>query len=176
MLDEKDYDKDLVVIDVARKGNVVRFYLGKKEGKWGWTNPNYKDSHGRTPDWLKPSDIYYGDDWDDAPYEHNAGPVYDEFIKGFIDIGFSYDCTIIEPCDNAYHAPTYSKEDMVNKKIPALIIFPSNIYPERLMDYDRYPNGLFDQFKDCEDTKITERIYFGDSIVKLLQISKREDM
>ena len=62
------------------------FYLGKKEGKWGYTNPNYKDYKGETPDWLEPSDIYYGDDWDDAPYEHNAGTVYEWFVKGYIDI------------------------------------------------------------------------------------------
>ena len=23
----------------------------------------------------------YGDDWDDAPYEHNAGPPYSEFVR-----------------------------------------------------------------------------------------------
>ena len=39
------------IIDFERKGNVVRFYLGKNGEQWG-------------------------DDWDDAPYEHNAGKVY----------------------------------------------------------------------------------------------------
>ena len=70
------------IIDFEVKGNVVRFYLGNKTDEWGWTNKNYKDRNGNTPDWLKPNDTYYGDDWDDVPYEHNAGLVYDKFVKG----------------------------------------------------------------------------------------------
>ena len=50
------------IIDFERKGNVVRFYLGEKTEDWGWTRPDYKRSDGTTPDWLKPSDRYYGDD------------------------------------------------------------------------------------------------------------------
>ena len=40
------------IIDFVRKGNVVRFYLGKNGEQWG-------------------------DDWDDYPYEYNAEPPYD---------------------------------------------------------------------------------------------------
>ena len=76
------------IIDFEKKGNVVRFYLGEQTENWGWTNPEYKDYTGKTPTWLKPSDRYYGDDWDDKPYEHNAGTVYGEFIKGYKDIAF----------------------------------------------------------------------------------------
>ena len=76
------------IIDFEKKGNIVRFYLGEKTEDWGWTNPEYKDYTGETPSWLKPKDTYYGDDWDDAPYEHNAGQVYEEFIKGQKDIAF----------------------------------------------------------------------------------------
>ena len=43
------------IIDFERKGNVIRFYLGEKTVDWGWTNPDYKDFNGNTPDWLKPS-------------------------------------------------------------------------------------------------------------------------
>ena len=46
----------LKIIDFEKKGNVVRFYYGK--------------------DSLKE---WYGDDWDDRPYEHNAGEVYHRF-------------------------------------------------------------------------------------------------
>ena len=52
------------IIDFAKKGNIVRFYLGEKTEDWGWTNPEYKDYTGETPSWLKPKDTYYGDDWD----------------------------------------------------------------------------------------------------------------
>ena len=172
----KEFDKDLVVIDIAQKGNVVRFYLGKKEGKWGWTNPDYRDGDGKVPDWLRPSDTYYGDDWDDAPYQHNAGPVYDEFIRGFIDISFPYDCTLITSVDDADYTPKYTMNDVVDGKIPALLVFPATFNPWQHRDYDNYPGGLFDQYKNCTDTKIVERIYLGDGIDRLLDISKREDM
>ena len=64
------------IIDWECKGNVVRLYLGR---------PKLKD--------------WWGDDWDDRPYEHNAGRVYDEFISGYIDIAFSFDCEVDEPCE-----------------------------------------------------------------------------
>ena len=38
------------IIDFAKKGNVVRFFLGKDDLKEWW-----------------------GDDWDDCPYEHKYG-------------------------------------------------------------------------------------------------------
>ena len=44
---------------------MVRFYLGK--------------------DTLEK---YYGDDWNDTPYECNAGTVYDEYISGTADLVF----------------------------------------------------------------------------------------
>ena len=54
----------LGIIDFERKGNVVRFYIGD-------TNANY-----------------HGDDWNDRPYEHNAGTVYDRYIDHYVDIAF----------------------------------------------------------------------------------------
>lgn len=40
------------IIDMEKKGNVVRFYLGENGKQWG-------------------------DDWNDAPYDCNAGTVYE---------------------------------------------------------------------------------------------------
>lgn len=87
------------IIDFERKGNVIRFYLGEETEEWGWTNPNYKDYTGETPKWLKPSKKYYGDDWDDVPYEDNAGTVYEEFVKGTIDLNVPFDYYVFEPVD-----------------------------------------------------------------------------
>lgn len=85
------------VIDFERKGNVIRFYLGD----------------GANP--------YYGDDWDDIPYEHNAGRVYDEFIKGHFDLVVPFDYLVIEPCEGVINS-AYCKDDMRNRKIPCLIL------------------------------------------------------
>lgn len=48
------------IIDFERKGNLVRFYLGDDD----------------LVEW-------YGDDWNDTPYEHNAERVYFADRYGF---------------------------------------------------------------------------------------------
>lgn len=68
------------IIDYELKGNVVRFYLGKST----LTN-------------------YYGDDWDDAPYDSNAGCVYSEYIAGTADIAFPFDALVLEPCTGEFN-------------------------------------------------------------------------
>ncbi len=86
------------IIDFEIRGNTVRFFLGFKTDDWGWTNKDYKDSIGQTPAWLKPSNSYYGDDWNDCPYEHNAGTVYERFIYGERTYYYDYNWIIVEPC------------------------------------------------------------------------------
>jgi hypothetical protein len=29
---------------------------------------------------------FSGDDWDDSPYEHNAGIAYDEYVREYVDV------------------------------------------------------------------------------------------
>ena len=79
------------IIDFEKKGNLVRFWLG---------DDNCTD--------------YWGDDWDDAPYDCNAGTVYDEFIKGYKDICFPFDWIVVEPCDGVCNC-NYSKEDKIGR-------------------------------------------------------------
>ena len=85
------------VIDFEKKGNVVRFYLG---------DDNCYD--------------FCGDDWNDAPYEHNAGTVYKEYIKGYADVAFDFDDYVYEPGDRFCNSP-FSKEDFKNR-IAAVIV------------------------------------------------------
>lgn len=93
------------IIDFAGKGNVVRFYLGA--------------------DHL---DNWYGDDWDDHPYEHNAGPVYDKYVTAVKDIAFPFDSLVLEPQDDySYQGNSpWSKDDMVARRIPCLIVVPAD--------------------------------------------------
>ena len=122
------------IIDWARKGNVVRFYLGSETDGWGWLNPDDEEakelfkydkesmeaSLGRKP---------YGDDWDDAPYESNAGPVYDRFVKGHKDVAFGYDTIVLEPSDGVLNSK-YSKEGLQDGNAPIIIA----IEPKALKD------------------------------------------
>lgn len=109
------------IVDIARRGNVVRFYLGEKTKDWGWTDKDYKNSDGSTPDWLEPCDRFYGDDWDDAPFEHNAGSVYPWFIKGTKDVAFPFDTMILEPNYGDLNS-SYCMDDFVDRKAPRLLI------------------------------------------------------
>jgi len=83
------------IIDWERKGNLIRFILG---------NDDLKD--------------WWGDDWNDVPYEHNAGRVYDEFISGYKVVVVPWEYNIYEPKDLGQ----YSKNDMKSRNIPMLII------------------------------------------------------
>ncbi len=93
------------IIDFARKGNVVRFYLGADElESWG------------------------GDDWDDVPYEHNAGTVYDEFVQATIDCAVPYDALVLEPAnDYGVSNSPWCKDDMRAGEVPCLLVVPEEL-------------------------------------------------
>ena len=146
----------MTIIDFERKGNVIRFYLGEKTEEWGWTNPDYKDSNEKTPEWLKSSDYYWGDDWDDFPYDCNAGRVYDHFIKGHKDVIADFDDVVLEPVDLDY---VCSKDDMVNRDVPCIIVIPKKVLEENnLEEWQLY--GLQKIMK----LKGIKCYYFGDEI------------
>ena len=100
------------IIDMEKKGNVVRFYLGENGKQWG-------------------------DDWDDAPYEHNAERVYEDYVKATKDIAFTYDDIVLEPCDGVSDSH-YSKQDMIKRKVPCLIVVPGELYKEDLFIYESF--------------------------------------
>ena len=92
----------MIIIDFERKGNVVRFYLGKD---------------GETD--------YKGDGWEKYPY-NRAERVASEFIRGFSDIAFPFDAMVLEPdCGEEYCA--YTKLDMRAGIVPCIIVVPPNI-------------------------------------------------
>ena len=90
---------DLNLIDFERKSNQFRLFFGDK------------------------NESPYGDDWDDAPYQLNAGRVYDRFIKDTAVLSFYYDDIVMEPADD-YYFPYITKETMLNKKVAAFIVLP----------------------------------------------------
>ena len=110
------------IIDYAKKGNLVRFYLGKDD-----------------------CNNYYGDDWDDAPYNCNAGIVYDEFVIGIWDICFNFNCIVLEP----YLDSTLTKNDFKEKKIPCLrIMFDNSDQYKNNTGVDIYFNDTIEEVKE----------------------------
>lgn len=100
------------IIDFEKKGNVVRFYLGDDD-----------------------CTDYWGDDWDDLPYDCNADRVYDRFVKGIHDVSFPFDYKVLEPGDGCLSC-NYSKEDIKNRITPCIIAVPPQLVKGGWYDND----------------------------------------
>lgn len=114
---------DYEIIDFDQKGNVVRFYLGKNGEQ-------------------------YGDDWDDAPYEDNAGTVYDKFIRGTVDVAFDLDADVYAP--GGYEYAGYTKDGMKNRAYPCISV--------SLKDFWGYTRSVMDSE--------SWNIFFGDMLTE----------
>lgn len=93
------------IIDCEKKGNLLRLYLGNND-----------------------NEDYWGDDWNDVPYEHNAGTVYDEYVTGTVDFAFPFDACVFEPGDDWHYNGNspYCKEDFKKGNIPFIVAVHPN--------------------------------------------------
>ena len=71
----------------------------------------------------------WGDDWDDSPYEYNAGPPYNEEGFDLLNIGFYVNAKYLEPYES-FHNKYLSVEEINAKLVPWLI--PNNIECEQI--------------------------------------------
>ena len=124
------------IIDFERKGNIVRFYLGDNDLQ-----------------------EYYGDDWNDAPYDCNAGTVYDRFVSGQIDVYFPFDCAVLEPCDGVLNCG-YTKEDMIHNIVPCILVIPAK-------ELEKHPWKERD-FSWWLGSRPAVSFYFGDDAISKL--------
>lgn len=136
-----EYLDNLKVIDFEKCGNVVRFYLGSLD-----------------------CDQYWGDDWDDVPYEHNAGTVYDKFVMGYIDVAWNLDTHVLEPCDHTVNS-SYSKQLLIERQVP-MIITKQKSKDSGYWDYGRFAELCLDaDQKFYYNEPASELILKCDSIV-----------
>ena len=135
------------IIDFEKRGNVVRFYLG---------NDDCND--------------YWGDDWDNVPYEHNAGIVYDQYIIDQAEVAIPLDCEVLEPADNlAYQGNSpYSKEDLKARKAPCLVV-KRNTYGtySNTLEKDDYPIYFGDNYFDVVEE--LHKRFFGAEIISMIR-------
>jgi len=112
------------IIDWQKKGNLVRIYLGKDD----------------LEDW-------YGDDWDDRPYEHNAEVVCSKFVKSTTDLVIPFDLTVLEPCEEwSYNGNSpYSKDDLKAGEAPCIVVAG---------DDWRFENSFLEAVADKDSIKI----------------------
>ena len=130
------------VIDYAKSGNVIRLYFGYDK-----------------------IEDYYGDDWDDIPYEHNASLVYPEFIRGYYDIAFPLEYVVNEASTGYSNSP-YSKNDLKKRVVPCLHIInettPSGATNDGWLTYEMY--DIY--FNDNIDSIKKSINKFGGRIIK----------
>ena len=122
----KPFPADLKIIDFKKQGNQVKFFLG---------DLNCND--------------YWGDDWNDCPYECNAGSVYDRYVKEEWIVSFPYDYYVFEPSEGFDNSP-FSKESMKTMDVPCIV------YAENMLDY-------WLDFKSLSLLKNSHKIYFNDT-------------
>lgn len=149
------------IIDWLKKGNLVRFYLGDES-----------------------DNEYWGDDWNDKPYEHNSGSVYEEYVKGYVDVLFPFDWDVAEACEDypAYSGNSpYSKEMFKERKVPFLVAVPHD--NEESYWFDRtYTNILADGnsvhffFNDIIDDSLNHKTIMYDWHNKLSPVNHSERM
>lgn len=98
------------VVDAELFGNVVKVYLGPDDALRWW-----------------------GDDWDDVPYEHNASLVYPEYVSGTLDVAFPSDVVVAEPCLGEINS-RWSKEDMLDGSV--CMLAACRVDPDERWRYD----------------------------------------
>lgn len=120
------------IIDFKIKGNQIKFFLGRD----GCTE-------------------YKGDDWDNYPYEDDAGPVYDVYITGYFVKTFDFDDIVVEPSDCDWDRDSRCcKNDMKERKIPCVCVLPEKYKDECASD-------TFLSVMGCEHSI---KYFFGDII------------
>lgn len=120
--------------DFDRKGNVIRFYLVDDK-----------------------CDDYWGDDWNDRPYEHNAGVIYEEYVKGYVDFYIPFDWLVVEAQDdwNYRSNSPFSKEDMKKRNVPCVVIVPRRVYENEWSD------PVFSKYIGSDNVV---KVYFEDTL------------
>lgn len=125
------------VIDFDTKGNLLHLYFGS-DGDFE----------------------YHGDDWDDYPYEYNAGPVYDRFIQKEVDFVFPYEYNVLEAKDDWHYAHNspYCKDDFKHEKAPCVVVTKAQ---------DEYSCPASEYSEVIADKKSLQ-IYFNDSMTEVM--------
>lgn len=132
------------IIDFEKEGNVVRFFYGDNDCQ-----------------------DYWGDDWNDIPYEHNAGMVYEKYIKGYIDVALDMNYMVLEPSESVSHINSpYSKQDMKQHKISCILV-------GKVKDLDDISNNsskLYIGYEEIIKDSRIKTIFFDDDVSVLDEI------
>lgn len=106
----------------------------------------------------------WGDNWNDKPYEHNAGMVYEAYYDYYVDLVFPFDYRVLTPANDWYHFGTspYCKNDFKQRYAPAAIICGTDVKETGSIDitYSKYLGA---------DREHVIKLYYGDSLFKFFK-------
>lgn len=103
---------------------------------------------------------YGGDDWNDTPYEYNAGHVGDEYVRDIARIALPLGLTAVEPADGYSNSP-FCKDDFKAGIAPCVVIVPSSV-----ADLDAAWGDNF--YTVCLGNRDAIRVYHGDDLDSIL--------
>lgn len=112
------------------KGNVVRFAFGEDD-----------------------LDYWGSDNWEVAPYEHNALTVPMFGTKFFVDIAFRYETSVLEAQDDWHYGGNspFCMDDFKERKVPILVIDVTgneSFYSECVNKEEVFGIFMGDRFED----------------------------
>lgn len=107
----------------------------------------------------------YGDDWDDTPYEHNAGIVYGKYVDYELVIRIAYETAFLFPCDGADNS-MWRREDMRDGTVPLFVMLDEETNAVYAKDwrFDDFPYAFAIGLRDAH------RFYFGDALGDVLDV------
>lgn len=110
-------------------------------------------------------DDAYGDDWDDVPYEHNAGIVYGRYVDYEFVIHLSYETALMFPCDGVDNS-MWCREDMRDGTVPLFVMLDEQTNAAYAKDrrFDDFPYAFAIGLRDAH------RFYFGDVLGEVLDM------
>ena len=100
-------EKTLKICWIKNKGNYIRFYFTTQ-------------------------DDYWGDDWNDAPWEDNAGDVYAEYVERYIDIVVPWHFRVTYSLNDLYdpYQSDIAVQDLVDNNAPFIYVTGDCYAPE----------------------------------------------
>lgn len=123
----------MYLIDFQKVGNVARLFLGNDKN-------------------------YTGDDWNDRPYDANAGRVYDRYILGTVEMMIPFEYSLLEPKEPEYlPSCSWCMDDMKERKCPALVV-----YKNKDLSWNREDN-----FNKAVMDDNSVKIYLGDDLADI---------